>query len=71
MPRASDIPAQAAIKQLEAIVHPLVVIEREKFLAALPEDSSRLVVFDIPLLFETDGWDQVSCICLAPYDAPY
>ena len=52
------IDAQAAMKDLEAIVHPLVVSEREKFLAALPEDS-QLVVFDIPLLYETEGEDQV------------
>ena len=57
---ASDARTQAAIQQLEAIVHPLVVAEREKFLAALPDDSIRLVVFDIPLLFETDCRDQVS-----------
>ena len=56
-------------------MHPLVVAERENFLAALPADSSRLVVFDIPLLFETDGRDQVfdalasccmSCTTMSP-----
>jgi dephospho-CoA kinase len=61
---ASDAVGQAAIKQLESIVHPLVVAEREKLLAALPDESIRLIVFDIPLLFETNGRDQVSAPCL-------
>ena len=47
------------MKDLEAIVHPLVVSEREKVLAALPEDSRQLVVCDIPLLYETKGNNQV------------
>lgn len=50
--------AQAAMKDLEAIVHPLVVSERDKYLTALPK-GSQLVLFDIPLLYETAGEDQV------------
>ncbi|BCA63322.1 dephospho-CoA kinase [Sphingomonas sp. HMP9] len=42
----------AAIKQLEAIVHPAVGEERAAFLA---KHAGRRVVFDIPLLFETGG----------------
>ena len=52
--------AQAAMKELEAIVHPLVVTERDSFLATLPK-GSQLVLFDIPLLYETGGEDQVLC----------
>ncbi|MGK0266543.1 MAG: dephospho-CoA kinase [Maricaulis sp.] len=39
--------------RLEAIVHPLVLAEREAFLHRAHEDGADLVVFDIPLLFET------------------
>ncbi len=43
----------AAIKRLEAIVHPAVGEERAAFLAHHADDD--MVVFDIPLLFETGG----------------
>jgi dephospho-CoA kinase len=39
--------------RLEAIVHPLVRAEQEKFLAEARRRKSRLAVLDIPLLFET------------------
>jgi len=42
----------AAIKRLEAIVHPAVATERAAFLA---QHGASLVVFDVPLLFETGG----------------
>lgn len=43
------------LPKLEAIVHPLVAAERAEFLDA---NKAELVVFDIPLLFETgaDRW---------------
>ena len=44
---------ELAMKRLEAIVHPAVAEEREAFLA-LNADAP-LVVFDVPLLFETGG----------------
>lgn len=43
----------AAMTRLEAIVHPAVGAERAAFLAA--HADAPLVVFDIPLLFETGG----------------
>ena len=43
----------AALKRLEALVHPAVGEARKAFLAA--HIDSPLVVFDIPLLFETGG----------------
>lgn len=42
-----------AMKRLEAIVHPLVQAEREKFLNTHLTEKAILVVLDIPLLFET------------------
>ncbi|HVI98075.1 MAG TPA: dephospho-CoA kinase [Sphingomonas sp.] len=41
------------LRRLEALVHPAVAEERRRFLAAHAE--ARLVVLDIPLLFETGG----------------
>lgn len=43
----------AALKRLEAIVHPLVRAEQQRFLARWRGRGARLVVLDIPLLFET------------------
>jgi dephospho-CoA kinase len=42
-----------AMTRLEAIVHPAVAEERATFLAA--HAAAPLVVFDVPLLFETGG----------------
>ncbi|WP_158807702.1 dephospho-CoA kinase [Beijerinckia sp. L45] len=43
----------AAMKALEAIVHPLVREERASFLADAAANNARVVVLDIPLLYET------------------
>lgn len=43
----------AALKRLEAIVHPAVARMREAFLQA--NGAAPLIVFDIPLLFEKGG----------------
>ena len=43
----------AALKRLEAIVHPLVRREEERFIAAARAAGARVAVLDIPLLFET------------------
>jgi dephospho-CoA kinase len=45
----------AALKTLEAIVHPLVRREEERFLAAAEAAGAQVAVLDIPLLFETGG----------------
>ena len=47
-----------AMKQLEAIIHPLVAKEREKFLKNAEKQGAAITVLDIPLLFET-GADQI------------
>ena len=45
----------AAIKRLEAIVHPLVHLARERFLQQAEQSGAAVAVLDIPLLFETGG----------------
>jgi dephospho-CoA kinase len=42
-----------AFRRLEAIVHPLVLKERDAFLADARAKGAELVVLDIPLLYET------------------
>lgn len=44
-----------AMRRLERIVHPLVRAAERRFLAAARRRAERLVVLDIPLLFETRG----------------
>jgi dephospho-CoA kinase len=57
----------AAIKRLEAIVHPAVGEERAAFLAHHADDD--MVVFDIPLLFETGGDRNVDLVLVVSADA--
>lgn len=45
----------AALKRLEAIVHPLVRAAERAFLERHARRGTRLVALDIPLLFETGG----------------
>jgi len=45
----------AALARLEAIVHPLVAARREEFLAAARAKKAKVVLLDVPLLFETRG----------------
>lgn len=44
-----------ALKRLEAILHPLVRNATRAFLARAARRSARMVVLDVPLLFETGG----------------
>lgn len=52
----------AAMKRLEAIVHPLVAQAREAFLRAARLGGHRLAVLDIPLLLEGRGADGVDVV---------
>jgi len=45
----------AAMRKLEAIVHPLVRKAEERFLAEAERAGAKVAVLDIPLLFETGG----------------
>lgn len=43
----------AALRRIEAVIHPLVAADREAFIADAAARGEPLVVLDIPLLFET------------------
>eukprot|EP00873_Tetraselmis_striata_P020042 jgi/Tetstr1/440306/TSEL_028644.t1 len=55
---------EEAMKQLEAIVHPLVEQERASFLQASQRDGHKLVVLDIPLLYETNLESKVDAVAV-------
>jgi dephospho-CoA kinase len=59
---------ETALKRLEAIVHPLVRAAERDFLARHRRRRTRLVVLDIPLLFETHG--ETRCDMVAVVSAP-
>jgi dephospho-CoA kinase len=50
----------AAFARLEALVHPAVAAERERFL--LQHAAAPIVVLDVPLLFEAGDWQAVDRI---------
>lgn len=55
----------AALKKLEAVVHPLVAADREGFIRCA---ESEIIVLDIPLLFETGSVDQFDAIAVVSVD---
>ncbi len=50
---------KAALARLEAIVHPLVAVSTERFLAQAQASGAAMVVLDVPLLFEAS----LDCRC--------
>lgn len=68
--RARVLGDRAAMTKLEALVHPLVRAREVAFRAAAEKAGARLVVLDIPLLFETGGEDRVDAVAVvsAPAD---
>lgn len=59
-----------ALRRLEAVVHPLVRAESQRFLSENRAAGAEMVVLDIPLLFETGGEGRVDRIVVvtAPAD---
>jgi dephospho-CoA kinase len=56
----------SALQSIEEIVHPLATQDRAEFIASAKAD---ILVFDIPLLFETGGntsMDAVVCVSIPP-----
>jgi dephospho-CoA kinase len=60
----------AALKRLEAIVHPLVQGAERRLLAEAEARGEKVAVLDIPLLFETGGEERVDAVVVvsAPLD---
>jgi dephospho-CoA kinase len=52
----------AALKRLEAIVHPLVQASERRFLEGAQARGAKVVLLDIPLLFETGGEARVDAV---------
>src|SRR5262252_5888796 len=52
----------AALKRLEAIVHPRVRASEQRFLADAQARGAKVAVLDIPLLFETGGERRVDAV---------
>ena len=52
----------AALAQLEQVVHPAVAALRHVFLD--DHANAPLIVFDIPLLYEKDGWKSVDAVAV-------
>ncbi|MHA7775626.1 dephospho-CoA kinase [Roseibium sp. M-1] len=57
-----------AMKRLESIVHPLVREEEQLFLERVRAEHRRIVMLDIPLLFETGGEHRVDAIVVVTAD---
>jgi dephospho-CoA kinase len=60
--RAAVIGDAAALRRLEAIVHPLVARERTRFIALARRRRARAAVLDVPLLLETGGERDVDLV---------
>jgi dephospho-CoA kinase len=52
----------AALKRLEAIVHPLVQAAERRLIAEARARGEKIAVLDIPLLFETGGEERVDAV---------
>jgi dephospho-CoA kinase len=60
--RAAVIGNEAALRRLEAILHPMVRAAEAAFLARARRAGARAAVLDIPLLLETGGESRVDLV---------
>lgn len=60
----------AALKRLEALIHPLYREAEQRFLAQAEQSGAKVAVLDVPLLFETGGDKRVDAVVVvsAPAD---
>jgi dephospho-CoA kinase len=56
------------LARLEEVVHPLIRADRERFLEAAVARGDRLVVLDIPLLFETRAEAELDAVLVVTAD---
>jgi dephospho-CoA kinase len=59
----------AQLRRLEQLIHPLVNQARQQWLAQQCRLRKKLVVLDVPLLFEKSGWKM--CDYIVVVSAPY
>jgi dephospho-CoA kinase len=59
-----------AMARLESLIHPLVLEKRRAFLSRMRRLGARLVVLDVPLLFETGSENDVDAIVVVSASAP-
>ena len=59
----------AAMRQLEQIVHPMLVAHRQKFLEEAKRAGAPVVVMDVPLLLETGGEQAVDAVVVVTTSA--
>jgi dephospho-CoA kinase len=60
--RAAVIGNPAALRRLEAILHPLVRRAQDRFVTAARRSGARAAVLDVPLLLETGGDRRVDVV---------
>jgi len=60
-----------AIKKLESIVHPVVRAVSERFVVEQRTGGARVIVLDIPLLFETGGENRVDAVVVVSAPAEF
>lgn len=60
---------QSALREIERIVHPVVARDRETFVNGCRRSGSKLVVLDVPLLFEAGA--EINVDVVLTVTAPY
>ncbi|MGH7117926.1 MAG: dephospho-CoA kinase [Acetobacteraceae bacterium] len=60
--RQRALAEKGGLARLEAILHPLVRAAERAFLARARRAGQRIVVLDVPLLFETEGDRRADCV---------